>query len=281
MKEILAVIVAFVIGVVSASGQYTVDEVAGSVTVSNGGRDVAVTKGMALTPMDDLTLGKGASVKIFSKAESRSYSWSKEGRHSVQSIKIGAGKAAESVIGRVGGSLSFTRSQGAGEGYVYVESGMVKRSMATYDPAAQNVEVDAKLMSAFVVDALRCGKCGNEAMPAEVTHGRNASGGLAFSVVNTLENPIYFNVLKIKGGAVERVEISELGQPSGSYVLLPSQSIAREQLAALGEGDRHVLVMAHFNFDVDKLIEHMEEAMRGDGAGGTKAGELNVYVRTL
>lgn len=280
MRKFTAILAAFILGVASAAGQYTVEDVSGGVTVRKGGKDVAVTKGMALTPMDDLTLGKGASVKIFSNAESRSYSWSKEGKHSVQSIKIGAGKAAESVIGRVGGSLSFTRRQSAGEGYVYVESGMVKRSMATYDPAAKNVEMDPRQMSAFIVSALRRGIPDSDSIPAMVTHGRNASGGLAFSVANRLKDPVYFNVLKIRKDSAGRVEISELGQPSGSYVLLPSQSISREQLSAIGEGERHLLVMTHFNFDVDQLIENMEEAMKA-GAESDGNGEINVYLKTL
>lgn len=277
MRRFTLMLTALMIGFVAAWGQYTVDDVTGSVTVKKGGKEIAVTKGMALSPMDDLTLAKGAKVKIFSKAESRSYSWSTEGRHSVQSIKIGAGKAADSVIGRVGGSLSFARSKGAGEGYVYVESGMVKRSMATYDPAAKNIEVDPRQMSAYVLKALREGRC--DTLPVELAHGPKDGGGLGFTVVNTRENPVYFNVLKVSGDTVGKVEISELGQPSGSYVLLPSQSIAREQFSALGGADRHVLVMAHFNFDVDKLIEQMEEALKGEG--GQPAGEMDVYVKAL
>lgn len=277
MRRFLLILAMWMAGVCAAVAQYTVEDVTGNVTVRKGATDVTVTKGLALSPMDELTLGKDASVTIFNKSESKSYVWNREGRKSVQSIRIDAGTAAKSVLDRVGNSLQFTRSKDKGPGYVYLESGMVKRSMAEYDPAAHNIEVDARHMAAIIAKSISANMTSPGNLPAQVTNGRNTDGGLFFSVENTQKDPIYFNVIKVGEG--NKIEISELGQPSGSYVLRPAQSLAREQFSALG--DRHLLVMTHFNFDIDKLIESMDEFLKEETIPEQTSDGEGVYMQWL
>lgn len=279
MRRLLMMIVSLMICVFAVMGQYTVEDVSGNVTIRKGGHQTAVSKGMSLTPMDELTLAPGACVKIYNKSEAKSYTWTKEGMSTVQTIRIEAGKAAESIGQRLGNlPNTFVRPMSGNQGYVYVESGMVKRSMASYDPAAQNIEVDPEQMADYIIAELLSGDSGEHGgVPTTFSHERNDAGGLIFSIENTLQNPIYFNVIKVD--SENKVQISEIGQPSGSYVLLPSQTLSRGQLSALA--DKHILVMAHFNFDIDKLIENVEEKLKTEMVKPQLQENMGIYVTRL
>lgn len=283
MKHFTAIIAALLMSIAPIAAQYSVHSLQGKVqvTVRKSGNTMDAAKGMELSPMDMILIPEGGSVEIFSKPESRTYRCDTPGKMSVLNVKINAGKAARRVAGRITDNINFTRR--AQEG-VYVESGMVKRSLATYDPEAKNIEVDPAVLSRFVIDALRAPADSTVAMPAELIHSYSPEGGLAFSIANTIETPIYFNLLKIADGDISKVSISELGQPSGSYVLLPTQSITREQTAPLCPTEKHILIMTHFNFDIDRLIEQIEaNAAQQPAADGPKLSspDLRIYVTAL
>lgn len=87
-------------------------------------------------------------------------------------------------------------------------------------------------------------------------------------------------MLKVKDDSIAGISISELGQPSGSYVLLPSQTISREQLTPLPTDERHILIMTHFHFDIDKLIEQIESITKSNEAGIPDS-SLKVYLSPL
>lgn len=282
MKQFLLLLCLIAFGCTVASAQYSVHSVEGNVTLKKGLQTVKVVKGLTLSPSDMLDLDEGAQIEIFNSTNSQTYKCTQAGMTSVSGIMIRAKSLAGNKGKSIRDNMNFSRASGSGTGHVYVESGMVKRSMATYDPDAKNIEVDPKELSVAVISALKnpSGVAVTEC-PATFTHAANADGGLGFSIGNTLSSPIYFNVLKMSGDSISNVRISELGQPSGSYVLLPSQTISREQLSPMKTGERHILIMTNFNFDVDKLIEHIEAIVRSGENTQTANSSLNVFISAI
>ena len=282
MKQFLLLLFSIAFGCAVACAQYSVHSVEGNVTLKKGLQTIKVVKGLTLSPSDMLDLGEGAQIEIFNSANSQTYKCSQTGMTSVSGIMIRAKSLAGNKGKSIRDNMNFSRTSGSGTGHVYVESGMVKRSMATYDPDAKNIEVDPKVLSIAVISALKdpSGVKVTEC-PATFTHAANADGGLGFSIGNTLSSPIYFNVLKVSGDSLGGVSISELGQPSGSYVLLPSQTISREQLSPMKTGERHILIMTNFNFDIDKLIEHIEHIIKSGEDTQSPDSSLNVFISAI
>lgn len=280
MKKLLLLSFISSLTTFAAVAQYSVHSLSGDIKLKKGMQYVTVTKGMQLSAADVLELGEDAAIEIFNASNSQTYKCTKPGSSSVSGIMISATSLAANKGKSIRDNMNFSRSSASGTGHVYVESGMVKRSMATYDPEARNIEVDPRELSRFVVNALRNPEAPESQCPAAFTHSPNPDGGLSFSIGNTLSSPIYFNVIKVADSETSKISISELGQPSGSYVLLPAQTLSREQLAPLPENERHILIMTHFNFDVDKLIEHIEASMQS-GDNSTPDSALNVYMSPL
>ena len=98
-------------------------------------------------------------------------------------------------------------------------------------------------------------------------------------VENTLDFPVYFNVLKVNG-QTGGIEISELGQPSGNYVLRQNQSLSREQFSGLDRNCSQFLIMTHCFFDIDELVENIEKLM-SSGTNPVPDADLPVYVHAL
>lgn len=281
MKRNIFLTIAIALCSCICSAQYSVLNVSGNVKIKKGMNFQPLAKGSPLTAGDVLELAEGASVEIFNSTNSQSYTCDKPGVTSVSGIMIRATTLASDKGKSIRDNLNFSRSSASGTGHVYVESGMVKRSMATYDPEAKNIEVDPKTLSRYVINALRNpSSMTNSECPTTFSHDTNPDGGLGFSIGNTLKTPVYFNVIKVAEDSIASISISELGQPSGSYVLLPSQTISREQLSPMKTGERHILIMTHFNFDVDKLIEQIEMIVNSDEII-TADNSINVYISPL
>ena len=281
MKHLILLLFIISIATQAASAQYSVHSVSGTVTLKKGLQTTAVTQGMSLTAADMLDLAEGAQIEIFNASNSQTYKCSQAGMTSISAIMIRARSISDNKGKSIRDNMNFSRPS-SGAGHVYVESGMVKRSMATYDPEAKNIEVDPQQLSHFVINALRDPASLSPAeCPASFTHARNDCGGLGFTVGNTLTTPIYFNIIKICAGNTSRISISELGQPSGSYVLLPDQTISRDHLSPLPPDERHIIVMTHFNFDIDKLIEQVEETMKSGLQHETPDSRLNVFISAI
>lgn len=141
--------------------------------------------------------------------------------------------------------IRFGKSSTSGDDRVYVEKGLVRRSMEAYDPEGENLQVDTKKLSANVINALKdLEALKTSDFPTTLLNAPVNESGLKFMLENTLNFPVYFNVLRIipEEG---KVEISELGQPTGNYVVLQNQSIVRSQSKGLNPAGKHILIMTH------------------------------------
>ena len=56
------------------------------------------------------------------------------------------------------------------------------------------------------------------------------------------------------------IDVSELGQPVGSYVILPGQTLARTQEKAPDSSQKHILIATHYYFSIDDLVEALRSA---------------------
>lgn len=232
---------------------YKIHSVTGKVLVTRHGKSVAATVGAAVSPGDMLEIPDGAVIEIVNDVNKTIYSSTSSGRMTVSRMMLNAVDRSGDTTGAVNSHLRFG-DKGKGKGNrVYVETGMVKRSLAQYDPEASDVVIDPHTLAVRLCRMLTDG-CGGVQPPVPVTCG-NGDEGTTFSVDNTLTFPFYFNVIKLTGDGKERhAEISSLGQPSGSYVLLPRQSMTRSALDAIPEGERHYIVATHCHYDVDEVI---------------------------
>ena len=260
MKQLLLTFIFTILVTSGATAQYSIHSCSGDVKIKKGMRLIPAEKGVTVSPADILELAEGAEIEIFNATNSQTYKCGKPGQTSVSGIIISAT------------TLSADKGKSIRDN---------KRSMATYDPEARNIEVDPRQLSFCVINALRNpGSMQGNECPADFSHAPTPGGGLGFTVGNTMASPIYFNVLKVKDASIAGISISELGQPSGSYVLLPSQTISREQLTPLPTDERHILIMTHFHFDIDKLIEQIESITKSNEAGIPDS-SLKVYLSPL
>lgn len=218
-------------------------------------------KGKEVKANEFLLIPEGGEVEIYNDLDKNIYKSIASGKISVTRLMIDAKKAASDNSRNVGARLRFAKNNGnedAGE-RIYVEKGMVRRSLEVFDPEANNLQVDSKTLAKKIVNFL--GKSEiyeNSDVALEVNSDSNDTTGVYFKIVNTLEYPVYFNVLKINHKEPEnspRVEISALGQPDGSYVLLPGQSLTKESVSNLPIEENHLLVLTHFRYDLDEVVE--------------------------
>ena len=255
-------VVLAVAGMATAVAQnYTVYKFTKGVQVETGGKTVAPTEGMALKPNDMLIIPQGGSVSIHDKASGDIYNSVSTGRVSVTKLKIEAARSAGSRSSNImAGVNSRFGGGGSGNGRVYVEKGMVNRSLAVYDPDGDTIEMAPEVLAAYIASHLLQNR--SDALPLELAYGEKGDGGLYFRMENTLDYPVYFNVLKLSPSEAQQIEISPLGQPNGSYVLLPRQAIQREHLSALPEGERQVVILTPCQFELDTVIEHVNGFMQ-------------------
>ncbi len=257
----------------AANANYTVHSVEGSVTVVKGSTQTPATKGMKLAANDDLIISEGAKVEIYNAMTKEIYASSKAGRSSVMSVMMNARSSAKNTASAINKHVRFNASA-ATNSRQYTE-GSIKRSMLTFDPEGGNLTVDPGQMAVNVLGSMDSATPDSE-LPVPCAHSPLGERGLQFRIENTLDFPIYFNVLKSAGNAVS---LSELGQPTGCYVLLPGQALSREHLDGLAKDDKHFIVVAHCKFDVDDLIAAITELQTKPA---TKPDEtLPVYLRTL
>lgn len=243
----------------SAAQNYTVYSLTKGVQVESGGKTVAASEGMALKPSDMLIIPSGGTVAIHDKASGDIYTSVSTGRVSVTKLKIEATRSASNKAGNIltGVNARFGSSKGTSGGRVYVEKGMVNRSLAVYDPDGDNVEMNTATLSRYIAAQLAARV--SDSLPVPVNYGPKGDSGLFFRLENSLEYPVYFNVLRLRGN---EVEISPLGQPNGTYVVLPSQSLQREHLASLPADEAHIIVLTPCQYDLDAVIEEINSHLK-------------------
>lgn len=239
------------------NAHYSVHSVSGDVKVESGGKSMPAKTGEQIKATDYIVIPRGGKVEIFNSLDKRIYTSIKEGRHSVTRLMIDAKGIAADNAANVGTRLRFGKKNDRDE-KVYVEKGMVRRSLAVYDPEGDQIEMDASTLGKYIAQALKSVSLPDiqdeeKGMVTNLMPGQ----GIGFTFENKLSFPIYFNVIKISGDDFSSLEISRLGQPAGSYVVLPGQILTRMDPMESGSGERQLLVMTHCQYDVDKVIEEI------------------------
>lgn len=272
---------------VSATGQgmpYSVHEVSGPVKIASAGKTQNAEKGMAVKGSDNVIIADGGEIQILHKPMHKIYVWNTPGTISVSSLMINAKDLAADNSGAFHKFTTFSKRDKSEGQAVYSTVGRTTRSMAKFDPDARNMQVDAGSLAAIVSPRLFASEFAEADCPVSFTRSTDANlGGATFTMANTLSYPIYFNILKVNtSGAAPKVEISELGQPTGNYVVRPGQTLMRGQQSGLIAGEKHVVVMTQCFFDIDKLLEALDARLAGGMSEPAEGAEqLPVFVGTL
>ena len=262
MHKIFTTFIMALVWLVAGAQNYTLYSTTNGVKVISGNKTVNATKGQTLKPNDVFVIPNGGSVSIHDKKTGDIYTSQSSGQISVAKLKIEASKSARSKGRTLLSSMAGDRfgSSGGSTGRIYMEKGMVNRSLAVYDPDGDSIAMQPRALAEYIVSRLM-DNSGDEA-PLELKYGSNEGGGLFFSLENTLDYPVYFNVMALTQGPVGRsVQISPLGQPNGSYVVLPRQTLHREHLDSLPFSENHFIVITPCQYDLDGVIEEVNKAL--------------------
>lgn len=259
MKKIILITLLAVLPFFSAMAKYTIHSAKGDVRIERNGQLMPVEKGMEVTATDNIHIPQGAKVEILNSVNSKIFTSTRAGQFNVTRIMIDAQIKANDHGANVGGNLQMTRlGMSKGKSPMWVQKGKVTRTMEQYDPTAEKMEADPAHLGNWIAATART--AASKPMPVQVSHSRPGESGLSFKLENTLDFPVYFNIIKMQGDSIETVTISELGQPMGSYVVLPGQTISREQFSGIDHGNRHIMIMTPYYFDIDELIPKVREA---------------------
>lgn len=280
MNRILLVLFSLLFAFFTASANYTLYSFSGNISLRQGGSEITPVKGMKVGAADEITIGPGGSVEIYNAATKEIFRSVGEGKTSVMGIMLDARKQSGNSMGAINDRWTMSKNGGSGNNRLYTE-GMVKRSFNVYDPAAENKEIDSHQLALHLYNAIKTssGKDLTKS-PTEITSDRPALDGLNFSVSNTLTHPVYLNVIKIDETSLGSVELSELGQPMSSYVILPGQTISRGQVHGLRNTDSHFIILTYCRFDIDNLIEDINSLLKNASSGQADA-ELPVFIGRL
>lgn len=286
MRKFILTLILSLLATLTVSAHYTIHSLTKGVKVESGGAQKAAAKGMTLKATDYVIIPAGGEVEIHNALDKRIYRSTGTGKISVTRLMIEARKAAADNGKSVASRLRFGKKGSSdNSSRVYVEKGMVRRSLATYDPEAENIQMDSRTLGRYLARRLRSA-AGLDAtgMPVSLTHGKIDGSGLYFRAVNNIEFPVYFNILKIGNNGsnpAPEVGISPLGQPDGSYVLLPGQAMTRENFADLPEGESHIIVMTHCRYDIDEVMDEIGKAMAEGDCAEEPDSQLPIYVMRL
>ena len=281
MKRILSYILALLAISLPLQAKYVLYSFSGGITVKQANRDVKPEKGMELNASDEITIPKGAKVEIYNTVTKEIFTSINSGMKSVMGIMLDARKQAEKTAGAINDRMRFSANGNQNNSSRLYTEGLVKRSMQVYDPEAQNLIVAPEVLALHVLSALKtASQDGAVDFPTALTHNRIGDSGLEFKIENSLSFPIYVNLIKINETQLGSIEISELGQPMGCYVLLPGQTLARQHFAGLPSTDSHYLVMTHCRFDIDELIARVNSLL-SEANDQTPDAQLPVYITRL
>ena len=266
---------------------YSIHSATNGVQIESGGKTAPANKGSEIKANDYIIIPDGAEVEIYNDLDKKIYKSINTGKISVTRLMIEAKKTASDNSRNVASRLQLTKSKNAepeGE-KIYVEKGMVRRSLAVFDPEADNLQVNSKSLGKLIARYLTQPTTdAYKNVAVDVTTGAVDSVGVYFRIVNTLEFPVYFNVLKFDSQPdkdQQKVEISMLGQPDGSYVLLPGQAITRESFKSLPEDERHLLVVTHVRYDLDEVVDETGNALNNLGTEQSEEPTLPLLIMNL
>lgn len=285
MLKSIAFAIVFFLGYSLAVAHYSIHSSSPGVFVESGGKSVEAKKGMVLKANDYLVIPSGSTVEIYNDLDKSIYKSVDNGKVSVTRLMIDAKKAAGDNRKNVASRLQLAKNSNAEGEKIYVEKGMVRRSLAVFDPEADNLQVDSKSLAHQIVNFLeKSDQIPTTSIPVEVSQGPIDSVGVYFKVVNTMDSPVYFNVLKIyesPDSDNRKVEISSMGQPDGSYVLLPGQALTRENFSKLPSGEKHLLVVTHVRYDLDEVVDETGNLLNSSQDNLEETIEFPTLIRKL
>lgn len=279
-KFLLALLVATVLPVF---GRYSIHSVSQGVMIESAGKQSHAIAGMTVKPSDHIIIPKGGKVDIYNDLDKRIYSSVSEGKITVTRLMIDARSVASDNRANVTSHLRFGKKNESSDQRLYVEKGMVKRSLGIFDPEGEKIVADPSLIAKFIASRLSNGNDQlHDSLPIPAEHSVPAEGGMTFNVRNTIGFPVYFNVVKIsRKDGKSTVRISEVGQPTGIYVLLPDQTMGRGHFSSVPEDELHMMVMTHCQFDIDEMIEELEKILKNPVADSSSYSSLPIYLMRL
>lgn len=273
--------------VASASAHYSIHSATSGVMVENGSGSNPAKNGLEIKANDYLIIPTGGEVEIYNDLDKNIYKSVSTGKISVTKLMIEAKKQASDNNKNVASRLRLSKSQASepeGE-KIYVEKGMVRRSLAVFDPEAEHVQVNSKSLGQLIAKYLKDNpETGFNGVDVMVSKGDSDDSAVYFKIVNSLDFPVYFNVLKFDAtpeGDNRKVEISNMGQPDGSYVLLPGQALTRESIYPLPEDEKHLLVVTHFRYDLDEVVDETANALNNGNEGNIGEPQFPLLITKL
>ena len=280
LKRLITTTLVVIIGALSALSAYRIHSVKGNVTVISGGKSVSAVKGSKILPSDKVHIPEGAVLEVINDINNTIYTSTATGDMTLTRLMLDSKAKASDNASAINSRLNFKgRSQGDKSNKVYAERGMVKRSLASFDPEASTMMVDAAALARRIISIIGTenAHCDSTLSLKSAPYGENAS----FTLCNTLDSPVYFNIIRISDG--NKATISPLGQPSGSYILLPGQSMARADRSPVPEDQNDIIVATHYNYDIDELLEALSASLCAAGDNSSEQPDLHLpaFVRNL
>ncbi len=263
----LIAIILLLSGATEAMAHYRVFAVTGKVTLRHGRETGEALPGTDVAPADLITIPEGGSIELLDTRDSKTYKVAKPGQYSPSSIIFEARRQSSETTAAVNRNLRIGKGGNTAKSTVYLAKGKVTRALQNYDPHSDTLQIDNKMLGHYVRAMLARKSASDDAaqFPVPVKSERTPEGALTLMLRNNIQFPLYFNVLRINP-ADGSVSLAEIGQPVGSYVLLPGQELMRAQLADIDADNRYLVVMAHYYFEVDQLLDAINEEADADSA---------------
>ncbi len=280
MKKLFFILSLILTIAISADAQYVVHDFSGDVTIEKRGASTPVSKGMNLSGADVVNIPENGYIEIRSTADgSQLFRSLSAGKFSASRIamdaRVQASDNAKAIHDNIRGVAGSKKQQ-----KVYDQTGMVTRSLIALDPAVAAMNITQENLCQCLAGAIRNDDfLSRSAMPVELTHESGPTGGMKVNIRSDYSYPVYFNIFKFKPGS-PRVEVSELGQDIGNYMLGSNQIISREQTSPLEEGYTHVVLMTPAPFNLNGLLKDLEEMLTHADIA-TPSAELPIYIKAL
>ncbi|MDE6417092.1 MAG: hypothetical protein K2K68_08720 [Duncaniella sp.] len=259
---------------IGASAHYKIFAVKGDVSLKHGRETGKAVVDAQVLPADVIIVGQDASVELLDTRDSKTYKVSKPGQYSPSSIVFEARRQSVETTSAVNRNLRIGKSGNPDKQVVYLAKGKVTRALQNYDPHSDTLQIDNKMLGHYVKSMIaKAGALESQKFPVPVKSERTPDGGMKLRIANNIQFPLYFNVLRINPDGT--VSLAEIGQPVGSYVLLPNQELMRSQSRDIDEDNRYLVLMAHYYFEVDQLLEAINDSTEPAAA---PSGDLPVYL---
>ena len=258
--------------------QFAVHDAKGKIIVISNGKEQNIDTSRTYERNDRFRLGEGASISLLNRITKKIYSADGPGEMTVAEIMTQAMNRAKSHAANVVSAMNFTKSQN-GSVTVYEQNGMVRRSQAVLDPQSYDVIIEPEALAITIINSVGA----ESPVDAPLSIQTDDQYGLSFKAKSTDDSPVYFNVIKFRfqDDKLSSADISELGQPINAYVLQPNQELTREQPEECLPGELHLLIATQYGYDVDSLLDALEELIESGIEIPDANPELKAYIFPL